>query len=903
MVANYPVDTVDIIHTLNERLFSHALNSPSHDAIVTPAFKLSYLELSQLVKSQVNILHEIGVETHSVVGIRCTDEAQHLVLSLATAYLGCTSCTIPTYETDQVRDSVIKNCAATIILDETVAVNLQDRLIGTESKLKPSTSARLLFSTSGTTGNPKLVVHEDEGLVMQAHRHVSSAQERFLCLASIEHNFAKRHRLYCLVMGATNIFLDMNQESLAEQCDDLNVNVMHVSAFQAQELLAVPNINKLSNIRLKLGGSHADASLRQKLRDGITQNLQAGYGTTETGAIAFTDPNDLDAGESVGQALPGIEICTVTPEKKTLKEGEHGEIAIRCSGMFREYLNNSELTNSRLKDEWFYTGDIGFIDDKERIYLCGRSDDMFVFNSINIYPQEIESLIRKHSSVADVAVIPKKSSMHGDIPVALIVFDKNVKAKLPALKKYVKKLLGARTPRQFIIVDQIPRNSAGKIIRNKVKTLSNNSDDVRKFIIDTLGENVTKKFKPSFITELIRGEADIKLNKFELDSLARMDLLVALEVNYEAIISPVELNEFRYFGHLVARVLSIQSKASLANLVSLELAEVAQIDGTNKSQHHIVRLVRRAFNFCPTVTQFNEVLRTLSNRITPLEVKVLHEANNARQVIPINAADKYHAALNVWLRKVWNNMMDFGKLELEPYIFRRVSPHVRYFVGSGSPAEKTLVVCFAGQGGASMMIPSAVLLQHTNSTHYDLLVIAEPLHKEYCDGVPFLGNNVNEVIKYIANLDIVSRYKSIRTFGCSAGGYMAVIAAYKLNAELAVSVGARFHEITQFKKYLERIVRTWYGVFEGNCSRVLMTYIDEDARDRHCAKIISKLTSGNQIIVKYQNEDIGHHMLRRLMTLKELKTFLSRTIYSEMSDKFIKDQKLKVILSLPEDTV
>lgn len=652
MVAVQTIDKDNNIHSLGERLFSHALTNPKHDAVITPTFRLSYLELTQLVEAQVARLKDVGIIDESVVGINCANKVQHLVLCLAASYIGCTICTIPSYETEQVRNTIVRICGANIVIDESIAINPVDKYIKFESKLKSSKSARLLFSTSGTTGKPKLVVYHDKDLVSQAHRHVNSRRERFLCLASIEFNFAKRHRLYCVAMGATNVFIDDDQQNLIDHCQSLNVNVMHVSTFQAQELLAIPNINKLSNIRLKLGGSHADYSLRQKLSDGITQNLQAGYGTTETGAIAFTDPSDLDAGESVGQPLPGIEVRIVTPKKKALNKGERGEIAIRCKGIFREYLGNKELTNSQLENGWYYTGDIGYVDDQQRIHLCGRSDDMFVLNSINIYPQEIESQIRKFPGIADVAVLPKTSSLHGDIPVALIVFDKNIKPKLPDLKRYVRKKIGIRNPRQYIIVNEIPRNASGKIAHSKAMQLSKKSDDIREFIIQTLDERAIKNFKPLFVTALIKGEVDIKLNKFELDSLARMDLLVALEVNYDTIITPAELAKFRYFGHLVARVLS-QAKDKEAKITSCKVSASNHIERLDYPQHHIVQLIRRAFSYCSTVTHFNIMLETLENRITPLEVEMLGMCNNSHQVLPNNAANKYHEALIFWL----NNMV------------------------------------------------------------------------------------------------------------------------------------------------------------------------------------------------------------------------------------------------------
>jgi acyl-coenzyme A synthetase/AMP-(fatty) acid ligase len=227
----------------------------------------------------------------------------------------------------------------------------------------------------------------------------------------------------------------------------------------------------LRGIRLKLGGSHVPADLRKRLRESITQDLYCGYGTTETGAIAFTDPNDSDAAESVGQALPGIEIRVTDADRKPVAPGERGEIAIRCAGMFQAYWNQPAATRARLVDDWFQTGDTGFLDDQHRLHLSGRTDDMFVFNSINIHPQDIEAQICQYPSVVDAAVLPKHSPVHGDVPVALVVFKDGASPDLRGLKKFVRDSAGLRTPRQFTIVDRIPRNATGKILRAEAQLL------------------------------------------------------------------------------------------------------------------------------------------------------------------------------------------------------------------------------------------------------------------------------------------------------------------------------------------------------------------------------------------------------------------------------------------------
>jgi long-chain acyl-CoA synthetase len=458
--------------TLVGRLLRHARQGPSHEAVATPRLRLTYAELAALVAAQARRLRDAGVSRDAVVGIACPDDVQHLLLCLAAAAVGAASCTIPSREGERQRQELLDRCGVTHRLGPADAIRPGDPLpASTAADLPDGGDAAVLFSTSGTTGAPKLVRLHGADLVAQAPRHVQSPGERFVCLATMEHNFARRHRLYCVAQGATNVFVDAAPDSLVPQCKALSASVMHLSAFQAQELLAAPGVAALNGIRLKLGGSHVPSALRQQLRRGITPILQAGYGTTETGAIAFTDPDDDDAAESVGRPLPGIEARVASPAGEALPAGECGELSIRCAGMFRGYHGRPELTAARLRDGWFQTGDIGYIDHRGRIHLCGRADDMFVLNSVNIHPQDIESQLRQFPAVADAAVLPRRSPVHGDIPVALIVPAGDARPDLNALRVFMRDRVGIRCPRQFIVVDRIPRNAAGKILRAEAQQM------------------------------------------------------------------------------------------------------------------------------------------------------------------------------------------------------------------------------------------------------------------------------------------------------------------------------------------------------------------------------------------------------------------------------------------------
>ena len=896
------------------RLFYYAAVTPDHDAVVSSTLTLSYAQLAQLVRFQVKAFHAIDMSSHAVIGIKCADDIQHLVLCLATTYIGATSCTIPSYEADETQHLIVEQCGATYLADNSLVKDMSRHdVLESIAVDVPTSHAGLLFSTSGTTGKPKLVIHHDADLVAQAHRHIQSEQERFVCLASMEHNFAKRHRLYCVAAGATNVFLGTNfktrQETLVSQVESLKVNVMHLSAFQAQELVALPGVGGLSHIRLKLGGSHVPLSLRKKLRDNITQQLQAGYGTTETGAIAFTDPNDLNAGESVGQALPGIDLCIVSPERESLGAGERGELAVRSDGMFRAYLGNPEMTAKRLENGWFYTGDIAYLDEKQRVHLCGRSDDMFVFNSMNIYPQDIESELCQFRDIIDAAVFPKASTVHGNIPVALVVYAKGVKPDLIALKKFIKKRVGVRRPRQFNIVNEIPRNAAGKIARHQVMSLSVDSEQIRQTIAKILEQGATNQLMPSVISAFKAGEKDIKISTAGLDSLARMELLVALEIKYDTVILLGEFARFRFFGNIVSHVLLTQSQAAL---LSRQQTQQDQIAGPfsrlaksrskrTESKPYVVRFFQRIFSYCGTAVQFNKALRTLGYRLTPLEWDTLIEWHANGDLISSSTALKFESVLVQVLNKVKMFMHGSGKQTPEPFISQRVAPTVRHFFRPGLRSEKTLLICFSGRGGRQLSILNAVLMQYTDSTQFDLLVISEPLAESYTQGVPFLGKNEEEVVDWLAKLDLVRDYGRIRTLGYSAGGYPAIMSAYRLDAEMVVSMSCRFLPDKRLSliKYMARLIRVWRAVHKGHCACVLLSYSLDISRDHKFARMAAWLSGGKQIGLELTKRKV-HLILSHLASRGELKAYLDSTIFTELSDELMSPKREKVIMNFTD---
>jgi acyl-coenzyme A synthetase/AMP-(fatty) acid ligase len=458
--------------TLIQRLRQHAAQSPDHPAVVSGSLTLSYAELYDRVTDCARGLRAAGLDTRACVAIKMEAPVAHLVHCLALAHLGVSACALPGGHAAEQGRLLDASAGVTHWLGEDGRLQ-RVRQAGTTVAEPPAApgDARLLFATSGTTGRPKIVVLDSRDLVDQAPRHVTG-RDRFACRASLAHSFVKRHRLYCVAQGATNVFLDPEDAALP-QCSALGVNVLHLTAFQARELLGEAGSPRLDGVRLKLGGSPVPPALRRQLRQQLTPDLHCGYGTTETGAIAFSNPHDLDADTdtSVGLPLPGIELKLLKPDGTPADVGEIGEITLRCRGLFRGYLGQPALSAERLREGWFHSGDLGRVDARGRLSVCGRADDLFVFNSMNIVPQDIEATICQHPAVADAAVVPRASPVHGQIPVALVQWVDGCAADLPSLQQFVRERAGVRCPRQYLAVARIPRNAAGKILRAEAAAL------------------------------------------------------------------------------------------------------------------------------------------------------------------------------------------------------------------------------------------------------------------------------------------------------------------------------------------------------------------------------------------------------------------------------------------------
>lgn len=207
---------------------------------------------------------------------------------------------------------------------------------------------------------------------------------------------------------------------------------------------------------------------------GLSESIVIGTGTV----IRAEDYYSADRYESVGHPVCFSEVKIVDAEnpKIELEKYEQGEIALRGGAIAKGYWNMPEKTReSFLEDGWFLSGDIGYIDENDRLFITDRKKEMIVMSGWKIYPTEVEEILIKHAAVKDIAVFSISHTHRGEIPVAAVIWSDKVKnenkEKLKEdLINYGKEHLARyKVPRKIFTRDTLPRINGWKLLRKKLK--------------------------------------------------------------------------------------------------------------------------------------------------------------------------------------------------------------------------------------------------------------------------------------------------------------------------------------------------------------------------------------------------------------------------------------------------
>lgn len=345
--------------------------------------------------------------------------------------------------------------------------------------VKPDHILNIIYS-SGTTGQPKGIVHTQQGRLDYAYDMALAlrydSQSRFMATIGLYSNITWVGMLAALLPGGCLIIAPKFEA--AQVWADIDAHrVTHFAMVPIlyERLADGATGQNTAHVRnLMSAGSPLRPDLRARLFTLFKCGITELYGLTE-GVITTLDPADADGRmTSCGLPLPGSDLMILDEDDQACAAGETGEIVMTSRFMMPGYLNRPDATDAAQYidargQHWLRTGDIGKLDADGYLYVVDRKKDMILSGGQNIYPQDIEAIIATHVAVADVAVIGAPSQKWGETPIALVcVNNSNVDSR--AIKSWVNERLGRQQRiSDVILVDEIPRNPNGKILKRTLR--------------------------------------------------------------------------------------------------------------------------------------------------------------------------------------------------------------------------------------------------------------------------------------------------------------------------------------------------------------------------------------------------------------------------------------------------
>lgn len=480
----------------------HAQRTPDRPALKYRGEEISYAEFDARVRKVAGWLAARGIGPGDVVAVLMKNSAAFLELVFATSHLGAVFLPINfRLSRDEVGYIVGNAGARLLIVDEELAESAAGAAIVVLNAsaqqsvthlagdtppapmhvCAPSDLMRLMY-TSGTTDRPKGVMLSYENFYWKsADQTIAlglSADTRLLVVGPLYHVGALDLPGIAVLWHGGFIAIQRNFEpetALAAIADD-KLNAAWFAPVMTTAMLTCPSRERydVSSLKWAIGGGEKTPEVRIRAFSEYFRNARYidAYGLTETfGGDTFMDAGrEIEKIGSTGRAIAHVEIEIRDEEGNPLPANINGEICLRGPKITKGYWKDPDKTASAFFDDWFRSGDIGYLDDDGFLFLTDRRKDMIISGGENIASSEVERVIYELPGVREVAVIGLRDARWGEKPVAVVVLADGVTLELPALTDHCRtRLASFKVPKQLIIRDVLPRNPSGKILKRVLR--------------------------------------------------------------------------------------------------------------------------------------------------------------------------------------------------------------------------------------------------------------------------------------------------------------------------------------------------------------------------------------------------------------------------------------------------
>ena len=340
-----------------------------------------------------------------------------------------------------------------------------------------------IIFTSGTTGAPKgaMMGHAASIRAFWAWTDVIGlrADDRYLIVNPFFHAFGlKAGILACVLRGATMVPHPVfDVPSVMRRIEEERITMLPGPPAIYQTILNDPDLGDrdLSSLRLAVtGAAPVPVEMLEQMRSVLGfETVVTGYGLTEAHGIVtmnrHDDPPELIS-SSDGRAIEGVEVKTVDRGGAEVAPGEPGEIWVRGYNLMLGYIGDPGATAETIVDGWLHTGDIGTLDADGNIKITDRLKDMFITGGFNVYPAEVEAILRTHPDIAQAAVVGVPDARMGEACAAFVVPSAGTTVDPDEVRAWSRDhMANYKVPRVVRVVDALPLNASNKVLKFELR--------------------------------------------------------------------------------------------------------------------------------------------------------------------------------------------------------------------------------------------------------------------------------------------------------------------------------------------------------------------------------------------------------------------------------------------------
>lgn len=487
-----------------------ALHRADKLAMVWEHGSRTYSELRDRALRLAGALKDLGLNNGDRIATLMFNRGEIFELYFACAYAGLTVVPVGFRLTATEIASIVEDCEAKVIFTEEELGKVLDDAIGSLS-FKPivytlnttnggetyeqlstrsspvrapsPTDIQMILYTSGTTGKPKGVAMRSLAVVWSAMQQVAQFRNfddgSVMLLNAPMYNTAAMNEssIPTFLVGGTVAIMPSRgwtAERFSECVEKWGVTHTLIFPSMFKMLIEAEEKGALRLPTMKwwyTGGENCPPALIAEARRRWSHvHLAISYGSTESGMPTLIEGDDIEARPgSVGRCTPGQTIRLLDSDGKDVAVGAVGEVWTAGPAVMQNYWNAPELDAETVRDGWLKIGDLARMDEGGWIYIVGRSKDLIISKGQNIYPAEIENVIRQYPAVLDVAVVGLPDEEFGESVCAAIVLREGVSATQDEVMSFVlSKLASYKKPRHVVFVGEFPIRNSTKVDKKEL---------------------------------------------------------------------------------------------------------------------------------------------------------------------------------------------------------------------------------------------------------------------------------------------------------------------------------------------------------------------------------------------------------------------------------------------------